>query len=326
MTEPRKRVFLHCGTEKTGSTAIQVFCTENRDLLRSRGLYYPETGIGNAFAYGHHELAKLPGEENDASAAEKLWDKAIEEMTAQECDAILLSSEHFWSWTASGDLAWLHDRLSDFDVTVVVYLREQAEYILGSYCTNVIFFGETRSLSTFSETVDKDYLQRLEGFKNLFGRENLIVRPYETGQLHQSDIVDDFFHSLDFGTILHEGLLRPQHRVNPTPPIDVIRLFFALNRLKKQDLTDQLRRVWRFVQTASLLRYTFFSKAEQREIMRYCVNNNAEIARRYMDRVNGVLFNELFIIEPETIELALTTPAELVALFLIETLADPKAN
>ena len=37
-----KVVYLHIGTPKTGSSAIQFFCGNNRKLLKEKGVAYPK--------------------------------------------------------------------------------------------------------------------------------------------------------------------------------------------------------------------------------------------------------------------------------------------
>lgn len=37
----RKTLYLHIGTPKTGSSAIQTFLEQNRETLRSKGIDYP---------------------------------------------------------------------------------------------------------------------------------------------------------------------------------------------------------------------------------------------------------------------------------------------
>lgn len=61
-----KVVYLHIGTPKTGSSAIQFFCGNNRKLLKEKGVAYPKMpfafeGIGqyrNAHFY-HIRFIKM---------------------------------------------------------------------------------------------------------------------------------------------------------------------------------------------------------------------------------------------------------------------------
>lgn len=36
-----KTLYIHVGTSKTGSTALQTFCAKNRKILETNGFYYP---------------------------------------------------------------------------------------------------------------------------------------------------------------------------------------------------------------------------------------------------------------------------------------------
>ena len=42
----KQRLFLHIGFPKTASSTIQAYCNRNRDLLKSRGIYYPVPQVG----------------------------------------------------------------------------------------------------------------------------------------------------------------------------------------------------------------------------------------------------------------------------------------
>ena len=56
-----KRVFLHIGTHKTGTTAIQAFLMKNEQGLRQQGILFPVSGRPERDAsvgFGHHLLAR----------------------------------------------------------------------------------------------------------------------------------------------------------------------------------------------------------------------------------------------------------------------------
>lgn len=48
----KKTLYIHAGTHKTGTTAIQKFLSANRDLLAKNGYLYPGTD------QGHHDVAR----------------------------------------------------------------------------------------------------------------------------------------------------------------------------------------------------------------------------------------------------------------------------
>ncbi|QXD16183.1 hypothetical protein GQ464_004310 [Rhodocaloribacter litoris] len=55
-----KKVFVHAGTHKTGSTSLQVFLAKTQVLLAEQGVLYPRSGRPDrkgVVSAGHHELA-----------------------------------------------------------------------------------------------------------------------------------------------------------------------------------------------------------------------------------------------------------------------------
>ena len=51
-------IFIHVGTQKTGTTSLQKFAAEHRTELRARGLWYPSYREMGLFGhYAHHDFA-----------------------------------------------------------------------------------------------------------------------------------------------------------------------------------------------------------------------------------------------------------------------------
>jgi hypothetical protein len=88
-----RRVYLHIGAPKTGTTYLQAVCGRNRDALRSRGIEYPE-----AFGDAHHkavwDLRETPDQREGTKGIEGSWGRLVEIVNGADGD-VLLSSEHF---------------------------------------------------------------------------------------------------------------------------------------------------------------------------------------------------------------------------------------
>ena len=56
-----KTLYLHIGTPKTATTAIQVFCAGNQQVLNSYGYIYPDFGIRYAHVGRHRNAHFLVG-------------------------------------------------------------------------------------------------------------------------------------------------------------------------------------------------------------------------------------------------------------------------
>lgn len=117
------RVFLHIGTNKTGTSAIQNFLYNNPELLASHKILYPSTGRGSAPA--HHTLA-----ESLAVAPERANEFRFQLLKeAEGFDTIVLSSEAFRVYPP-GPLAQM---LYGIPTEVVVYLRPHMQHLSSWY-------------------------------------------------------------------------------------------------------------------------------------------------------------------------------------------------
>ena len=132
-----KRIFVHIGTHKTGTTSIQFFLTEERERLRQCGIFVPHAGTGIAEApAGHHniayELCDHPGYDARLAGVAAL----IAELRDAAEPVAVISSEN---------LQFLHrspERLRGFDQalaalgyerTYVVFFRNAEDYFLSLY-------------------------------------------------------------------------------------------------------------------------------------------------------------------------------------------------
>jgi hypothetical protein len=88
-----RRVYLHIGAPKTGTTYLQAVCARNRDALRSAGVLYPD-----AFGDAHHkavwDLRETPDQREGTKGIDGSWERIVDAVNAAE-STVLLSSEHF---------------------------------------------------------------------------------------------------------------------------------------------------------------------------------------------------------------------------------------
>lgn len=158
----KKRVLLHIGMHKTGTTAIQVFCSKNAGRLERLGFLYPLAGrpIVTDVSYGHHLLPWSlthhishpgfwpAGIQNHMD----IWDVLQREIADSPCTTAILSSEEFDTLSA-GQVAIIADRLSDFDVQLILYLRRLDELVQGMYTTDVVFNGAKSDVSEYKSSM-----------------------------------------------------------------------------------------------------------------------------------------------------------------------------
>ncbi len=194
------RLVLHIGTEKTGTTSIQHFMSQNRQALLGQGVLYPHIGqrkdahfdLVNALhpLDNNGKYMEFLAPVNDTSL--HLWDKLAQCIKAHPNKTIVLSAEHFSSRLREKALAFMRDffKQQDIEPEIVIYLRPQADYIESSYSTEI----KAGSPKVFPKVMEQyqsqplryDYKKLIDLWSEFFGKKALKLIPYE-----KSSIGDD---------------------------------------------------------------------------------------------------------------------------------------
>jgi hypothetical protein len=194
------RLVLHIGTEKTGTTSIQHFMSQNRQALLAQGVMYPHIGqrkdahfdLVNALhpLDNNGKYMEFLAPVNDTSL--HLWDKLAECIKAHPDKTIVISAEHFSSRLRSKALAFIRDFFKHHNIEpeIIIYLRPQADYIESSYSTEI----KAGSPKVFPKVMEQyqsqplryDYKKLIDLWSGFFGKKALKLIPYE-----KSSIGDD---------------------------------------------------------------------------------------------------------------------------------------
>ena len=221
----RRKLYLHIGFHKTGTSAIQEYLSGKRDLLAAQGIYYPES-YDRRYP-GHVDLSwALDGDRPWWSTvseedADNVLEYYSERMSATRCDSVILSSEDFslLGYGGKAAITKVKDYFSRFDVQVVAYVREPAQFILSLYCHAVIEGLDLGDIGNYIDNhfdpKDADYVARLEPWRQVFGAESVRVRAYEPKQFKQGSLALDFFDLLGVDVALDGDAPRANAGVHP---------------------------------------------------------------------------------------------------------------
>ncbi|MDC8833023.1 hypothetical protein [Alteromonas gilva] len=148
-----KRVIIHLGPPKTGTSAIQSWLNGNVDALRRDGIYYPAHGAdANGVSSGNFERVVGYDAQEHKFYFDKVKTKAlIEEFNATECHTLLLSSEHFYYY-----LIWFFSLLST--AKYVFYIRHPLAITESSFHQEVKRHSRTKDF-TVPPTIGFDNLK-----------------------------------------------------------------------------------------------------------------------------------------------------------------------
>lgn len=177
-----KKLLLHIGLPKTGTTTLQQYLSENREALHKQGLLYP----GQVF--NHYKMV----EEFNTSDREYLSNSSFthnifRQIKNTACTGILLSSEDF-SHKPAFYLNKIRELVSvwelDIEIQLIVMIRYQPHWLVSAYGQMVkgIKSREHRTFDEFvelkTETPFLDYFRFLTKCASIEGVKKIIAAPF----------------------------------------------------------------------------------------------------------------------------------------------------
>ena len=295
----RPRLVLHVGYPKTGTTSLQHFCVVNDTLLRRHELLYPRTGRINVAHYGfsfrmgfgsYDRIEELP-------PLNQLVADLHHELSNAGLSRALLSSEFFILASAPETV---RDVFKDFDVTALFYLRRHDrvwESAYGQSLQSTPAPGWDPTIESYvlhqiaSSPIPYDYLATLRRWAGVFGKANIVVRPF--GESAGGDaLYVDFLGALGVET---DGPLQLPGRTNPSASYKTL---IAIDMVQRSAVPAPFRRaiVLKLLQADAALerpdRTELLSPRNRVSIVERYRPMYAAIAREFLGRANGLLFAE----------------------------------
>ena len=265
----KKKLYLHIGANKTGSSAIQLFLVKNREKLEETGYCYPKYGeLHNA----HYNISSAFG---CGPSVEGVDFKTLSKKLYDECgqNSCILSSEYF---ITAKNAEGIYNSLSkDFDIEVIVYLRRHdlwyeslynqavktvANPPWGKGIESYLNFQWKKGGQTF------DYLQIIKIW-NAFEDMKLTVRPYEKESFLNGDIFEDFMEAI--------GISKPDvfdtnvGVINESIPLEYLDLVDSVNRSEALSVIEKnriIRAVKKIEQGKSKFKYSM-TPAHKRKVI-----------------------------------------------------------
>lgn len=339
------KVLLHIGSEKTGTTSIQHWAAANRAALAARGILYPAAPgeranarpepnhVGLALAVSERARAPgllgmlgLPDAAAAADFAARMEPRLAEEIAAAGCGTLLLSNEHLSSRLRDerevAALRALVERAAGrvAEWRVVLYHRRQ-DAMIQSIHAMVVLNGGTQPFRLDANPRDQRLDPRpiLGHYARVFGEDAVAVRVFDRARLVGGDAVADLFSLLGVDP-REAGFARPPD-ANVSLGGSALELLRLLNAHVPPTREGQRNPV-RLALVSALRRLPPEPRmalaprdALDAFLARYD-EANAEIARRWLRRPDGVMFDP-----PDEAERALPVAAPLTAARAVELLA-----
>jgi hypothetical protein len=313
--ESMSTIYIHAGTPKTGTSAIQFFCSKNRKILKQMGICYPNMGFEfpgiGVNRNGHFMNRRITDDSKNRLREEEqaLVDKGFEKIKKLlgTYPNVVLSDEQFWNNKEMDQKKWAYykERFAQMgaDLKVIVYLRRQ-DLLIQSYWAQQVKETMTVSFKKYIESEKYKYFkvnydERLEEIAAGVGKENVIVRVYEKQQYYGGSILSDFLHIFDIE--LNDQFKQPEKTVNVSLDGACLEVKRLLNnspvyKTKKNFLVPLLTDIQQ--EQSGQVGYTtgkYFSSRDQREFMEKFREGNEKVAREFLGREDGVLFRDEMI-------------------------------
>lgn len=295
--------YIHIGVPKSGTTFLQKVLTDNRNLLLERGMLYPAASLRG---YGHHDIAFMlaDGYPDWATSQPHSLEELIESLkveVTEHAGPVLLSSENFYLYPEPEKL---HKVLSEAGLlknrraVIIVYLRRQDD-------AHESWYNQTIKAQAYTHTPQEsvesffglwDYQAELERWANVFGRQNMLVRPYEKSQFIGGSLLSDFAKQID---LTLDGFVISNARVNTGLNRDALEFQRLINALPL-DHTEHRRfhrelieLTARTVGSGLFDDSPVFNFAMRQSILERYAEGNAQVAEHYLGG------SRLFLEEPK---------------------------
>ncbi len=214
-----KKVIVHIGTRKTGTSSIQKTLGENRSELIRHNIYYPGFEPYNHISTFTPIFLEDPkrnismikrgvtNEEEADRICNRLRNKWIKEFKKCECDNFIISAESLslpkFNLNAVKRMRIFLEEYFE-EIQIIVYFRS-FNALMNSQVQQHIKNGITDR--TFIKIVDSyinnpklgiHYSGNIAHWEKVFGLAEIIIRPFDKKSFYNDSLVDDFLFSLGF--------------------------------------------------------------------------------------------------------------------------------
>lgn len=191
-----KKVVIHVGQAKTGTTTLQKTLNQNRNIILEQGYLYPKP----KFVVSHHvltvpfarnvqrSLVQHLGNDHEIASqiAFQQWDELSKEAKLKNPEVLLLSSEFFYYVPKVGEVPQLIERLfgPHINIELIVYLRSHSEHYIS------LVQQHLKAHHNLPKNALKSNYR--EHFGKLSSVGKVIARKFDRKSMKDGDIVTDF--------------------------------------------------------------------------------------------------------------------------------------
>ena len=272
--QQKKKLFLHIGSDKTGSTAIQHHMYKNVEWLAKRGIFVPPRFLDHG--NGHASLFQNFRGDN--------LQYFVNEIDESSLNSALVSWEGIHVFPRQ-DLELLFEYIDHYELIIIYYIREQAQIMqTGAF---QLLKHEKQSFDfltkqEFRMPEVREYEKIVDAWLAVFPAAKFQLAVYDREHLKGHDVVEDFFYQI--GSPIDDEFLKDNAEINPS--LD----FYSAQVLSMLEATCEFETYERVEIVNSLLSYNansssnekyFYSKAQVKDIQDHFYESNKRLLDRF---------------------------------------------
>ncbi|MBY5921251.1 hypothetical protein [Ferrimonas balearica] len=224
----RKRIFIHFGPPKTGTSAIQKWMQNNRKNLLEQGILYPEHKVDRNGVSSGNLLAIYDRQgDSELTLNERRVKTLVAGFEASKAHTLVLSSEFFASRLA--ELAQVFPQAH-----FIGYVRNPLESLESHYNQSVKRHNNAKPIF-LPKKLPMRPLQLLIADVEAVGKARFMLRAYSAERFPEGDICADFLLAIGY-----EGYVASPNVVNPSYSLEALELKRWLNKFELQHLNNSV--------------------------------------------------------------------------------------
>lgn len=271
-----KTLYLHIGTEKTGTTSVQEFFHQHRLVMEEKySLLYPKFGYSDVAQFelvaAIHEMSNGGRKAEFAPNVDydpvEIWGKFCAQVRASNCHKVIVSVEHFSSRLNADGVKFvsefLESNLPEYRVVILVYLRNQVDMLQSSYST-YIKTGGTKSVFEVVDSVDGsgtyyNYFNLITLWAQHFGHDAIVARNFNLLDKRKG-VIGDILETINIPTASFIFNVNSNKTWNP--------VFLEFCRILNAGELKKMSHAVRYDTYEKLLRqYEYFSKFDNYSLL-----------------------------------------------------------
>jgi hypothetical protein len=203
-----KKIFVHIGLFKTGSTSIQYFLNSNMFHLYEKDYFYPSTGR-HPRAHVQHTLVSDAFKKTQSSAGDfvlsdeinpsLIIDMLLHEISIAGRNNTIISSESFCTLSRDS-VEFFGEKFKNFDIVPIIYVRNMVDLADASYQTHIMTNSTKKSFVEMgfeSWPYAFDIVAMCKSWSSISKDNKIIIRDFDN--LTDGNVIVDFCQSIGLG-------------------------------------------------------------------------------------------------------------------------------